>query len=547
MADQKLEIWTSKQLESPPETAQARPTALKPCFEKIPSELRALPNWVMWRYEPPNRPDNSKWRKVPCNLNGKRTDAANRTSDWTTFGACRDAYLHGIAGTGPRFDGVGFCFDGVIGPDGYCYTGIDFDDLCDGNTISLKQRARIKRLATYTERSVGGQGIHCICRSKPHTLKKNKNGVEIYSRARYFTFTGHSLGTIRAADAEVTALIAEVQAEQGVSKASNGQQLLRIEVAKKFQHLPVRHDLNDGIEEHWFDRLQPLQKDEVIDHALAMIASKTALLELREDGGDNDQWYRLTTAVARSGAPNAEEIFVKYALTAQHPDPEDKLRDHFIRCQKAPPRGLDDVSVGTLLWLAQEHGADFEPWRNSAAEQERRAKQIAENIKIGDDVTEPLLPQVMTLEQMCQRLVFIGSIGGVADLETGRVRKKDHATEEYAASMHTVIQDNGKPKKVPALKLWIASRSRTTVEVLAWVPGKPQICQPPEGPGPAFNTWRGLSSMAYPENWQEWIQPFLEHVEFLVPIAEERERFLQWLAHIVQHPEVLPHTNGQTG
>jgi len=176
-------------------------------------------------------------------------------------------------------------------------------------------------------------------------------------------------------------------------------------------------------------------------------------------------------------------------------------------------------------------------------EQERRARQIAENIKIGDDVTEPLLPQIMTLAEMSRRLVFIGSIGAVADLKTGRVRKKEHATDEYAASWHTYIAANGKPKTEPALKLWIASRDRMTVEVLAWVPGSPQICQPPEGQGPAFNMWRGLPPMAYPEDWQERVQPFLEHIEFLVPVAGERERFLQWLAHIIQVPEVLPHTS----
>jgi hypothetical protein len=133
----------------------------------------------------------------------------------------------------------------------------------------------------------------------------------------------------------------------------------------------------------------------------------------------------------------------------------------------------------------------------------------------------------------------------LADLETGRVRKKEHAADEYAASKYTyTTEKNGKIKQEggPALKFWIASKSRTTVEVLAWVPGSPQICQPPEGPGPAFNMWRGLTPMACPENWQEWVEPFLEHIEYLVPIVEERERFLQWLAHIVQCPEVLPHT-----
>jgi primase-polymerase (primpol)-like protein len=49
--------------------------------------------------------------------------------------------------------------------------------------------------------------------------------------------------------------------------------------------------------------------------------------------------------------------------------------------------------------------------------------------------------------------------------------------------------------------------------------------------------------MAYPEDWQERVTPFLEHVEFLVPNEGERERFLQWLAHIVRVPEVLPHTS----
>jgi hypothetical protein len=176
---------------------------------------------------------------------------------------------------------------------------------------------------------------------------------------------------------------------------------------------------------------------------------------------------------------------------------------------------------------------------------QRRAEQIAENIKIGDDVAEPMLPQIMTLEEMHKRLMFIGSSGIVADLVTGRVRKKEHATDEYAASVHTYKHTQGnstQERKGPALRFWISSKDRMTVETLAWVPGKPQICQPPEGPGPAFNTWKGLPPMAFPEDWQGRVKPFLGHVAFLVPIDEERERFLNWLAHIVQRPEVLPHT-----
>jgi Family of unknown function (DUF5906) len=178
----------------------------------------------------------------------------------------------------------------------------------------------------------------------------------------------------------------------------------------------------------------------------------------------------------------------------------------------------------------------------------RRAERIAENIKIGDDIpAESILPSIMTLDEMLERLVFVSEVGGVADRITGRIHKKEHAADAYAASKHTYVhtQENGAQKKRTgsALKFWIESKDRLTVQVLAWVPGAPQICHSPEERKVAFNTWKGLPAMAFPEDWQERVKPFLEHVEFLVPIKAERERFLQWLAHIIQCPEVLPHTS----
>ena len=75
----------------------------------MPAELKALPNWLMWRYLPPGRA-GQKWRKVPFQTNGKYAKA-NDNSTWTTFEACRAAYDHG------GFDGIGFVFTGV-GADG---------------------------------------------------------------------------------------------------------------------------------------------------------------------------------------------------------------------------------------------------------------------------------------------------------------------------------------------------------------------------------------------------------------------------------------------
>ena len=174
---------------------------------------------------------------------------------------------------------------------------------------------------------------------------------------------------------------------------------------------------------------------------------------------------------------------------------------------------------------------------------ERRAKQIATNIKIGEDIKEePIHPAVMMLEEMHKRLVYIGVGGVVVDRITGRIRKKDVANTEYAASRYFNKKTG---KYVPILQVWLSSPQRVQVDVLAWVPGAAQICSPPEaveGWKTALNTWKGLSAPKAPKDWKKQAKPFLDHVAFLMPVKSERERFLQWLAHIIQHPEVLPHT-----
>jgi hypothetical protein len=177
---------------------------------------------------------------------------------------------------------------------------------------------------------------------------------------------------------------------------------------------------------------------------------------------------------------------------------------------------------------------------------ERRAGQIARNIEIGEGISEPILPTILTLDEMLERLVFIGSTGAVADRTTGRLRKKEAAYAEYAASKHSYKDKAGDDQEGPALKFWIGSPQRVSVDVLTWFPGQPQVCRPPEstdGARTAFNSWRGLAPMDAPEDWKERSRPFFDHVTFLVPVEAERERFLQWLAHIVQRPEVLPHTS----
>jgi hypothetical protein len=93
----------------------------------------------------------------------------------------------------------------------------------------------------------------------------------------------------------------------------------------------------------------------------------------------------------------------------------------------------------------------FTDQRKEQTSADRRAEQLAANIEIGDDIEEEsTLPTVMTLEEMHERLVYIGSSGVIVDRVTGRIRKKDVAHSEYAASVHCI--DEKKQKYVPTLK-----------------------------------------------------------------------------------------------
>jgi len=163
-----------------------KPTPIQPDFANFPAELKSLPNWVLWRYLPP-KSHGQKWRKVPFRPNGKTANTTDRAT-WNRFEECCTAYARG------GFDGVGFVFDGEIGADGLCYCGVDFDSchIKNGKEVHSLAVSRIKRLDTYTECSVSGTGIHCIARAKSLDRIVKFEGVEIYTSARYFTFTGRS-------------------------------------------------------------------------------------------------------------------------------------------------------------------------------------------------------------------------------------------------------------------------------------------------------------------------------------------------------------------
>lgn len=151
------------------------------------TELADRPQWVAWRYGPPR--DTGKPAKQPINPHTGELASATDPDAWGSFRAAQEAVSrYGCAG-------IGFVFQAS---DPYC--GVDLDDCLDPGTGELAAWAGeiIGELASYAEVSPSGTGVKIWVRgSKPgerHTKQHHGGKVEVYDRARFFTFTGQRLG-----------------------------------------------------------------------------------------------------------------------------------------------------------------------------------------------------------------------------------------------------------------------------------------------------------------------------------------------------------------
>lgn len=161
------------------------PTWLPPLEAGIPAELRALPQWVAWIAE--WREKDQKWTKVPYNARTGEKAQTNNPATWATYEEAMAAFK------ADRADGVGFCFS-EHGP----YTGVDLDKCRDAATGAVDQWAAdlLQEIGTYSEASVSGTGVHAILRARLPPGRRRKGPIEMYCDGRFFTVTGHVVGTI---------------------------------------------------------------------------------------------------------------------------------------------------------------------------------------------------------------------------------------------------------------------------------------------------------------------------------------------------------------
>lgn len=168
--------------------ADARAEFVRRLRATMPEAMRALPQWLLWRFEvDPKRP---KPLKVPYYVNGRKRvgsqgDEADRHR-LVGFDVATERLLKAM-----QFDGLGFAFlpgDGLV--------GIDIDGAIDPDSgeISPMCTTLVEACASYTERSPSGKGVHIITRGSTKTFKSNDIGLEVFCGGQYFTCSGDHFG-----------------------------------------------------------------------------------------------------------------------------------------------------------------------------------------------------------------------------------------------------------------------------------------------------------------------------------------------------------------
>jgi hypothetical protein len=177
----------------------------------IPAELRDRPQWVVWRAEPKN---DGRITKVPYAARTGRKASTTSPGSWCSFTEARTAFER-AASTPKPYSGRGFVFS-----HGDPFCGVDLDKCRDATTGEIQPDPLrwAKSLASFTEISPSGTGLHVIVRATTMEPGRRKAGVEVYSSARFFCMTGQTIEgfptTIEERQAQVDALMLEVFGEK---------------------------------------------------------------------------------------------------------------------------------------------------------------------------------------------------------------------------------------------------------------------------------------------------------------------------------------------
>lgn len=170
-------------------------------FDNIPPEMKAINNWVCWRYEE----RNGKETKIPYNPKSGSMAKSNSPKTWVNYDDAVTAF------SGGSYDGIGFEFGNSP------FVGIDIDHCIEGGVVNKEAQKIIDDFTGYVELSPSGAGVHIIVKADIADGKgRRKGNIETYPAGRFFTVTGNVIPGYKKISTEgkaLQALIAIVDAK----------------------------------------------------------------------------------------------------------------------------------------------------------------------------------------------------------------------------------------------------------------------------------------------------------------------------------------------
>lgn len=167
----------------------------------IPDALKVLPQWVLWRASDRLDPQTGSiigLNKIPYTIDPDKPASSTDPGTWTTFDRCVAALPVALeewelaAPATYRGGGIGFVF---VDGDPFCGVDLDHSVAADGTVAPWAQNI-VGSLASYTQRSVSGTGLHVLVQGTLPPGRRQDGDLQVWDSARFFAMTGwHLAGT----------------------------------------------------------------------------------------------------------------------------------------------------------------------------------------------------------------------------------------------------------------------------------------------------------------------------------------------------------------
>ena len=184
---------------------------LRPQPANIPEEMKAANRWLGFKLVPKTKRDGTtEFTKEPRQgAHPNRKASSTNPATWCDFETAIAAVQAGYC------DGLGFAL-------GDGWAGVDIDNALGERGLNPEANATVRQFASYAELSVSGTGVHILVHGEVPEGKRAGN-IEVYGRGRYFTVSGHTIGswlpgTVELQQEELDALVARIEAERACTR-----------------------------------------------------------------------------------------------------------------------------------------------------------------------------------------------------------------------------------------------------------------------------------------------------------------------------------------